>query len=101
VLTEEGHEIEVTGSGKAGLAAIRKHAYDAVLLDMKLPDINGMEILKVIQKEKPGLCTIVMTGYSTVSNAVEAGKLGATDYLSKPFTDEDLISVLRNALRNP
>ena len=98
VLTEEGHRVEEYTSGETGLNAIRQGVYDVVLLDMKLPDTDGMEILKIARKEKPGLCVIVMTGYSTVSNAVEAGKLGATDYLSKPFTDEELISALKNVI---
>jgi len=98
VLTEEGHRVEEYTSGETGLNAIRQGVYDVVLLDMKLPDTDGMEILKIARKEKPDLCVIVMTGYSTVSNAVEAGKLGATDYLSKPFTDEELISALKNVI---
>jgi len=97
VLTEEGYRVEEYTSGKAGLNAIRQGVYDLVLLDMKLPDIDGMEILKVTRKEKPDLGVIVMTGYSTLSNAVEALKLGATNYLSKPFTDEELISALKQA----
>jgi len=95
VLTEEGHSVAECASGKAGLTAIRQGDYDLVLLDMKLPDTDGMEILKAARKEKPDLCVIVMTGYSTVSNAVNAMKLGAADYLSKPFTDEELISALK------
>jgi len=98
VLTEEGHRVEEYTSGKAGLNAIRQGAYDVVLLDIKLPDTDGMEILNVVRKEKPDLCVIVMTGYSTVSNAIEAMKLGATGYLSKPFTDEELISALEKAI---
>lgn len=98
VLTEEGHRVEEYTSGKAGLTAIRQGAYDVVLLDIKLPDTDGMAILKAARKEKPDLCVIVMTGYSTISNAVEAMKLGAIDYLSKPFTDEELISALKKTI---
>ena len=65
---------------------------------MKLPDIDGMEILKTVRHEKPGLYIIVMTGYSTVQNAVEAMKLGAFDYLAKPFTDEELIIAVERAV---
>lgn len=99
VLTEAGHRVEERTSGKAGLNAIRQGLYDVILLDMKLPDTDGMEILKIVREEKADLCVIVMTGYSTVSNAVEAMKLGATDYLAKPFTDEELISALKKAIK--
>ena len=68
--------------------------YIAWLLDMKLPDVDGMEILKMVRDKKPAPFMIVMTGYSTMSNAVEAMKLGAADYLAKPFTDDDLIEAV-------
>ena len=77
--------------------AIEQGDFDIVLLDMKLPDIDGMEILKSVKKEKPGLGVIVMTGYSTISIAVEAMKHGATDYLGKPFSEDELIAAVENA----
>ncbi len=94
VLSEKGHAVTSITHGKEGLSAIRQGAYDILLLDMKLPDIDGMEILKVVQEENPGLCTIVMSGYSSISNAVEAMKKGADDYLAKPFTEDELIAIL-------
>jgi len=94
VLSEKGHAVTSITNGKDGLSALRQGAYDILLLDMKLPDIDGMEILRVVQEERPGLCTIVMTGYSSISNAVEAMKKGADDYLAKPFTDDELIATL-------
>jgi len=92
VLTEEGNHVEACTSGKSGLSAIRQNVYDVVLLDMKLPDTDGMEILKIARKENLEMRFIVMTGYSTLSNALEACKLGAANYLAKPFTDDELIS---------
>jgi len=99
ILTENGHEVERCLTGRQGLEVLRKESYDVVLLDMKLPDIDGMEILKAFQTEKFNTCIIVMTGYSTISNAVEAMKLGAADYLTKPFTDEELLGAINNACR--
>jgi len=64
---------------------------------MKLPDIDGMEILKSVSEKMPAPYVIVMTGYSTMSNAVQAMKLGAADYLSKPFTDDELIEAVEKA----
>jgi two-component system NtrC family response regulator len=85
-------------TGKAGMDAIQGGAYDLILLDMKLPDMDGMEILKAVHETKPGVHVIVMTGYSTVQNAVEAMRLGAFDYLAKPFADDELIVVVKKAV---
>ena len=94
VLSEKGHMVDRCMTGKTGLHTIEQGTYDVILLDMKLPDIDGMEILKTIRERMPATCVIVMTGYSTMSNAVEAMKLGAADYLAKPFTDDDLIEAV-------
>ncbi|MDI6764460.1 MAG: sigma-54 dependent transcriptional regulator [Thermodesulfobacteriota bacterium] len=97
-LSDENHVVETCMTGRQGTDLIREGDYDVILLDMKLPDIEGMEILRTIHKTKQSLLVIVMTGYSTVQNAVEAMKLGAFDYLSKPFTDEELILVVQRAI---
>ncbi len=94
VLTERGHAVDYFKTGKTGLLAVERGSYDLALLDIKLPDMDGMEILKIIRKKRPEVCVIVMTGYSTMSNAVQAMKLGATDYLSKPFTDDELLEMV-------
>jgi DNA-binding NtrC family response regulator len=85
-------------TAKAGLDAILNGRFDVVLLDMKLPDMDGMELLKTVRKEKPEVYIIVMTGYSTVQNAVEAMKLGALDYLAKPFSDVELVLAVERAV---
>ncbi len=97
VLSEQGHTVTLRNNGKAGLEAIREGSYDILLLDMKLPDIDGMDILKVVQEEKPGLCTIVMTGYSSISNAVQAMRQGADNYLAKPFTEDELLQAIEES----
>jgi two-component system NtrC family response regulator len=100
VLSEKGHAVTMSNTGRDGLNAIRQGRYDIVLLDMKLPDIDGMEILKTVQQEKPGLRIIVMTGYSSISNAVDAIKQGADNYLAKPFTEDELIEAVEKACRD-
>jgi two-component system NtrC family response regulator len=97
-LSDEEHMIDTCMTGKTGMDAIQDGAYDLILLDMKLPDMDGMEILKSVRETKPGLHVIVMTGYSTVQNAVEAMKLGAFHYLSKPFADDELIMAVKKAV---
>ena len=100
VLSEKGHAVTMRKTGKTGLDAINEGIYDILLLDMKLPDIDGMDILKVVRKEKPELCTIVMTGYSSISNAVDAMRKGADNYLAKPFTEDELLQAIEESYAN-
>ena len=95
VLSEYGHTVTHCLTGEDGLREIRQNTYDLILLDMKLPDIDGTRVLEYIRENKVAAQVIVMTGYSTLSNAVEAMKLGAADYLSKPFSEDELLQVIR------
>ena len=98
-LSEKGHVVDICMAGRTGLNAIFGGTYDVTLLDMKLPDMDGMDILRALKREKPGeYIIIVMTGYSTVQNAVEAMKLGAFDYLAKPFSDDELVLAVERAV---
>lgn len=100
ILSELGHTIDTCNTCKEGLDAIRKLDYHLVLLDIKLPDSDGMEILKIVRVEKLGIHIIVMTGYATIRSVVSAMRLGAFDYLPKPFTDEELIASVEKAMKN-
>jgi DNA-binding NtrC family response regulator len=97
-LSEKGHSVDICMAGRAGLEATLKGTYDLTLLDMKLPDMDGMDILRAVRREKPGIYIIVMTGYSSVQNAVEAMKLGAFDYLAKPFSDDELVLAVERGI---
>jgi len=97
-LSDVGHSVGICMTGRAGLEAILKGKYDLALLDMKLPDMDGMDILRTIEREKLSVYIIVMTGYSTVQNAVDAMKLGAFDYLAKPFSDDELVLAVERAI---
>ncbi len=98
-LSEGGYSVvDFRMNGRAGLEAIREGEYELILLDMKLPDLDGMEILRTLRKEKRGVYVIVMTGYSTVKNAVEAMKSGAVDYIAKPFSDDELVLAVERAM---
>ena len=98
VLSDKGHAVSTCLTGRMGLDAVQKKFFDVILLDLKLPDMDGMDILRAVRKEKPGIYVIVMTGYSTVQTAVEAMKLGAFDYLGKPFSDDELVIAVDRAI---
>ena len=100
VLEEKGYEVDHCLTGKAGLLAMGGGTYDIILLDMKLPDMDGTEILKTVKEKTFGPCMVVITGYATMSNAVKAMKLGAVDYLAKPFTDDELIEAVEKCRAN-
>ncbi|MFW5908135.1 MAG: response regulator [Desulfosalsimonas sp.] len=94
ILNERGHCVEHCMTGKTGMLAIEQNEYDVILLDLKLPDIDGINILKTIDVKNQMPCLIVMTGYATVSTALQSMKLGAVDYLAKPFTEDELIEAV-------
>jgi DNA-binding NtrC family response regulator len=98
-LEEEGHSVDLRMTGKTGLEAVLGEPYEVVLLDLKLPDKDGMDILKTVRKKRPDIDIIIMTGHSTVQNAVEAMKLGAFDYLSKPFSDDEVTLAVERAVQ--
>jgi len=98
VLSEEGYTVDLAMTGRSALDSFSQKAFDLLIADLRLPDIDGLEVIKKVKNSRPDTEVIVVTGYSTVSSAVEAMKLGATDYLSKPFTDDELMSAVRVAL---
>ena len=97
ILSDIGHSVDTCQTCGEGLAAIQTGAYHLVLLDMKLPDADGMEVLEAVRDQPSAPYVIVMTGYSTIQNVVSAMRLGAFDYLPKPFTDEELIDCVKRA----
>jgi len=99
VLSDQGHTVDAVHDGRSGLELLEKSRYELVLLDMKLPDIDGIQVLEGIHRETPRVSVVVMTGYSSVPDAVKAMKLGAFDYLSKPFSDEELVLTVEKALK--
>ncbi len=99
-LCEEGYAVDVRQTGAAGMDAALTGTYDVVLLDMKLPDLDGMQILETFHKQGLSALVIVMTGFSSVQNAVQAMKLGAFDYLSKPFSDDELLLAVQKAMEH-
>jgi DNA-binding response OmpR family regulator len=99
-ILEENFDVEGTLSGRQGLEwAVRKD-YDVVLTDIRMPDIGGMLVLRDIKRAKPMLPVMIITGYASVNSAVQAMKLGAADYVEKPFTPDDLMKAVALAIEN-
>ncbi|MCJ7457413.1 MAG: response regulator [candidate division Zixibacteria bacterium] len=98
ILHDEGFEVNGAMNGREGLKKIEEDKYDAVLVDWKLPEIDGMEVLRIIKKNHPDIIVVMITGYPSVASAVQAMKLGVSNYVSKPFTPEELKDALINAL---
>lgn len=98
ILEEDGYEVETALSGREAIDKMKENPFDIVLTDLKMPEIDGMEILRTFRKEYPDTIVIMITGFSTVETAVEAMKLGAFDYIPKPFTPDEVSIVVRKAI---
>ena len=98
LLIEEGYDIETASSGEMGLEMVNKNFPDLVILDMKLPGMNGLETFKAIHDIEPKLPVIIMTAYGTTETAIEATKMGAFDYLLKPFDIPEMLTIIKQAL---
>ena len=98
MLRKEGYEVVVADSRATAAGVLGREAVDMVITDVKLPDGDGIEILRHVKAASPGTVVVVMTAFGSTQTAVAALKLGAHDYLTKPFDIEELKIVVRNAL---
>lgn len=98
LLSMEGHEVRAAASGEAALVMAEENLPDAVIMDVRMPGIDGLSTLKQLRKREPRLPVIIMTAYSTTESAIEATKLGAFDYILKPFDIPDVLALLDKAL---
>lgn len=97
-LKRKKYQVDQAADGKTGLAMVGKHSYQALVTDMRMPGMTGMELLTEVKKISQATEVVLVTAYGTVANAVEAMKVGAYDYLQKPFSTEDLERIIYNAL---
>jgi two-component system response regulator AtoC len=92
-LADQGYSADTTHSGKRAIEKEVESRYDLVILDLVLPDLSGLEVLKELKKEDSSISVLIMTGYGKIETAVQAMKLGADDYLQKPFRSLDVLSI--------
>ena len=97
-LLSQGYEVDDAGQGARAIELIGNETYDVVLTDLKMPRVTGIDVLKRAREKMPDAKVIIMTAYGTVENAVEAMKLGAFDYITKPFSVDEIIMLVRRAL---
>ncbi|MDD5597316.1 MAG: sigma-54 dependent transcriptional regulator [Victivallaceae bacterium] len=99
-LTEAGYGVRTAACGKQAVKTVVEEPPDIVLLDIHLPDLSGMKVLKKLKKHNAALLVIMLTAYGDIKNAVEAIKAGAFDYITKPFNKDELLLVIKRALDN-
>jgi len=97
-LEANGYEVDTAENGRDALSAIEGRDYDVVLLDVKMPDIDGLEVLEKARESHQDLIVIIMSGHGTIETAVQATKLGAYDFLEKPISREKLLLTVKRAL---
>ena len=100
IFEDEGYEVSVASTGKEGESLYKQEKYDLVLTDLRMPDISGLELLKRLMKFYPQAAVILITGYGTVESAVEAMKLGALDYITKPYNPDEMRLKIKRALES-
>ena len=96
-LESDGHEVEGSPDGLDALKRHQKSPFDLIITDLNMPEISGMELIKTIRKENQDTEFVIITGYASMDSAVEAVRIGAFDYIVKPFRMEELHVVVKNA----
>ncbi|MBI5076665.1 MAG: sigma-54-dependent Fis family transcriptional regulator [Nitrospirae bacterium] len=98
-LVPEGYELKMAKNGPEGLKLLEEETFDLVLTDLKMPNMDGIEVLGTIKEKWPKTDVVIVTGYQTVETAVKAIKIGAFDYVEKPFTPDSLLATVANVFR--
>jgi len=98
ILVLDGYAVDTVTSGQEALGLIQTHHYDFVFTDLKMPSMDGIEVVKAVKHMRPDVDVVVITGFATVETAVDCMKYGATDYVQKPFTEDELLAFVKKAL---
>lgn len=99
ILSKRGFSVDQAMTKEEALQKIGEKAYKLVLLDLKIPGVKGLELLEAIREKSPGTLVIIITGYASIETAKDSARLGAVDYLPKPFTPDEIRNVTENAVR--
>lgn len=99
ILVLNGFSVDTVETGEEAIGLVQKNNYDFVYLDLKMPNMDGVDICKSIKNIKKNIDIIIITGYGSIETAVDTMKYGAMDYIQKPFTDEELIKISNKLLR--
>ncbi len=97
-LTSEGYEVSTAADGGEAIDLVKDNNYDLVLLDIKMPNVDGFEVLKYVKENKPDMKVIMLTGFADLKNAIESKRLGAEDFVSKPYDLVDLLTTIERVL---
>jgi CheY-like chemotaxis protein/glycine cleavage system H lipoate-binding protein len=98
ILVLDGYAVDTVESGKEALGLIQTLNYDFVFTDLKMPEMDGVEVAKAVKHLRPDIDVIIITGYASVDTAVETMKHGAMDYVQKPFTEDELLAFVKKSL---
>jgi DNA-binding NtrC family response regulator len=99
ILSKEGYSVETVENGKQATRISEKSRFDMALIDIKLPDMEGTELLRKLKENQPHMIKIVITGFPTLENAMETVNEGADGYILKPFDTEKLLEMIRKHLK--
>lgn len=98
VLSKEEYKVETVASGEVAIKRAKESPFDLILLDLKMPGMDGLETLRFFKEQDPKIVVVIITGYPDIETAVKAIKLGAYDYISKPFTPQELRLIVERSL---
>jgi DNA-binding response OmpR family regulator len=99
ILAKKGYQVEQATGKREAFEILERMTFNLVLLDLKIPGVSGLELLEAVRDKQPGARVIIITGYASIETAVEAARMGAVDYLPKPFTPDEVRSATDQALR--
>ncbi|HCV43734.1 MAG TPA: hypothetical protein DGH68_09650 [Bacteroidetes bacterium] len=97
-LVSEGYDVGTASDGDEAIANLQKEKFDLILLDIKMPRMNGFEVLKFVKEKFPKTKVVMLTGFADLKNAIESKKLGAEDFVSKPYDLVDLLTTIERVL---